>query len=72
MKEGWIKVFASANLMEVKLMEDLLKQHGIESHILSKPDSMIPSLGEAGLYTPADKAEAALAVLQSEAQAEQE
>lgn len=63
MKEGWVKVFSSLDLIQVKLVEDLLKQHGIESHILSKPDSAIPSLGEAELYAPAEKAEAAMEVL---------
>jgi len=46
-------------------VEDLLKQHGIESHILSKPDSVIPSIGEAELYTLAEKAKEALEVLKT-------
>lgn len=65
MKEGWVKVFSSLDLIQVKLVEDLLKQHGIESHILSKPDSVIPSIGEAELYTLAEKAEDALEVLKT-------
>jgi hypothetical protein len=65
MKEGWVKIFSSIDLIQVKLVEDLLKQHGIESHILSKPDSVIPSIGEAELYTIAEKAEEALEVVKT-------
>lgn len=63
MTEGWIKIYSAPDLLEVKLAEDILKQHGIESHIVSRPDSAIPSLGEASLYSPADKAEEAVAIL---------
>lgn len=63
MREGWVKVFASLDVLQTKLAEDILKQNGIESHILTKPDSMIPSVGEAELYTPADKASEAVEVL---------
>lgn len=63
MKEGWVKIFSSPELIQVKIAEDVLKQHGIESHILNKPDSVIPSIGEAELYTLAEKAEHALVVL---------
>lgn len=45
------------------MAEDLLKQNGIESHILAKPDSMIPSVGEAELYTLPEKAEQAVSLL---------
>jgi hypothetical protein len=65
MKEDWIKVFASTDLFKTKLVEDHLKQHDIESHILEKPDSAIPSLGEATLYTPADKAEQAMSLIKN-------
>ncbi len=63
MKEGWVKIFSSLDLIQVKLAEDILKQNGIESHILSKPDSMIPSVGEAELYTLPENADEALDVL---------
>jgi hypothetical protein len=63
MREGWVKVFASLDVLQAKLAEDILKQNGIESHILSKPDSMIPSVGEAELYAPAEKATEAIEVL---------
>jgi len=63
MKEDWVKVFASTELLKTKLVEDYLKRNDIESHILEKPDSAIPSLGEATLYTPQDKAERALQLI---------
>jgi hypothetical protein len=63
MKEGWMLVFSSPEVLQAKLAEDVLKQNGIESHILSKPDSVIPSIGEAELYTLAERAEEARQVL---------
>ncbi|MBX2930099.1 MAG: DUF2007 domain-containing protein [Saprospiraceae bacterium] len=63
MKQGWIKIFSALDVLQAKLAEDLLKQNGIESHILSKPDSMIPSVGEAELYTLPEKAEQAVSLL---------
>ncbi len=63
MKEGWVKIYSSLDLVQTKLAEDILKQNGIESHILSKPDSMIPSVGEATLYTLSEKADEALEIL---------
>lgn len=65
MKEGWIKVFSSLDLIEVKLAEDLLKQNDIVSHIANKPDSAIPSLGDAELYIHPDDKEAAVKVLKA-------
>jgi hypothetical protein len=65
MKEGWIRVFTARELYQVKIAEDVLKQNGIESHIVSKPDSVLPPLGEAELYTLPEKAQAALEVLRS-------
>jgi len=61
--EGWIKVFSSNEEYQVKIAEDVLKQNGIESHIVKHPDSAFPSLGEAALYTVPEKAEQAKAVL---------
>lgn len=63
MKEDWVKVFESSELLKTKLVEDALKRKGIESHILNKPDSAIPSLGAATLYTPREKAEQAIAIV---------
>lgn len=62
-KEGWINIFTSKDVLQAKLAEDVLKQAGIESHIVDQPDSVFPPLGEARLFTPADKAEAARQVL---------
>ena len=61
--QGWTKVYASQVLIEVKLAEDVLKQNGIESHILQRTDSNFPSIGEAVLYVLDEKAELAQVIL---------
>ncbi len=66
MKEGWVKIYSSVEEFKAKIIEDILKQNGIESHIVEKRDSAIPSLGESTLYTPPEKVEAALAILKEE------
>lgn len=63
MKENWVIVFVSADLIKVKMAEDVLKQEGIVSHIESRPDSIMPMLGEAVLYTLPEVAEEAAKVL---------
>lgn len=63
MTEGWIKVFSSPDLLQAKIAEDVLKQNGIESHIANKPDSVMPFLGSADLYTTEEDAESARKVL---------
>lgn len=63
MREGWILVYASSDVFHAKMAEDILKQNGIESHMVSKPDSVLPSIGEAELYTLPERAELALKVL---------
>lgn len=63
MKEGWIRVFSAAELYQVKIAEDKLKQEGIESHIVNKGDSAIPSIGEVDLYTQPEKAAQAVEIL---------
>lgn len=63
MKEEWVLIFSSTDLIQVKMAEDVLKQHDIESHIISKPDSAMPMLGEAELYTLPEKAEEAKTIL---------
>jgi hypothetical protein len=63
MIENWVKIYSSSDLLQVKMAEDVLKQNGIESHIVSKPDSVMPMLGEAELYTLPEKAEDARQVL---------
>ncbi len=64
MKENWVKIYQSTELIQVKLAEDILKQHGIESHILNPPDSAFPGLNYIGLYTLPEKAEEAVKVLE--------
>ncbi|MCB0571245.1 MAG: DUF2007 domain-containing protein [Phaeodactylibacter sp.] len=66
MKEDWVMIYSSTELFKAKIVEDILKQHGIESHILEKGDSAIPSVGEVTLYTPAEKAEQAIEILKKE------
>ncbi len=63
MKENWVKIYSSTDLMQVKLAEDVLKRNGIVSHILSHPDSAMPMLGEAELYALPENAEKAVAIL---------
>jgi len=63
MKENWVKIFTSTDLLQVKMAEDVLKQKGIVSHIESKPDSAMPMLGEAELYTLSENAETAKEML---------
>lgn len=63
MIEGWILVFSAPELYQVKIAEDVLKQNGIVSHILSAPDSILPALSEAKLYTTPENAESAFKVL---------
>ncbi|MFQ5446693.1 MAG: putative signal transducing protein [Saprospiraceae bacterium] len=64
MKENWVRIYRSTDLMKVKIAEGVLKQNGIESHIVNKPDSMLPMLGEAELFTPPEKSDAALKALE--------
>lgn len=63
MKENWVKIFSSKDLMQVKVAEDVLKQNNIVSHIISHPDSAMPMLGTAELYTMPENAAAAAKVL---------
>jgi len=66
MKEGWVKIFAASEEYQARIADDVLKQHGIESLVVGKPDSAIPSIGQAELYTPAEKAEEARRILREE------
>ena len=65
MKENWVKIYSSTDLMQVKLAEDVLKRNGIVSHILNHPDSAMPMLGEAELYALPENAEKAKAILEA-------
>lgn len=66
MKEGWVLVYSTDREFKAKIAEDVLKQNQIVSHILSKPDSAIPSIGGAELYTPTEDAEKARQILRQE------
>jgi len=63
MKEGWIRVFSANEMFKVKIAEDKLKQHGIESHIVNQGDSAIPSIGQVELFAPKEKATDAVKIL---------
>ena len=63
MKENWVEIYTADKVYQAKLAEDVLKQNGIESHIVNKPDSALPSIGEAKLYTLPEKAEQAVKIL---------
>jgi hypothetical protein len=63
MQEGWALIFTAKETYQAKIAEDILKQNGIESHIVSTPDSVLPPLGEAKLYTPLENVDAARKVL---------
>lgn len=65
MKENWVKIFSSKDLLRVKMAEDVLKKNNIVSHIANKPDSAMPMLSEATLYALPDKAEEAVKVLRA-------
>jgi hypothetical protein len=66
MKEGWILVYIADAEFKAKIAEDVLKQNEIVSHILSKPDSAIPSIGRAELYAPEEQADQAREILRKE------
>lgn len=51
MKEGWKIIFNARDLTQAKLIEDVLKQNGVVSHIISSADSVIPSIGSVDVYT---------------------
>lgn len=63
MQEGWVLIFTADQTYQAKIAEDILKQNGIESHILQTPDSVLPPLGEAKLYTLPEKAADARRIL---------
>ncbi len=63
MKEGWTMVFSTTEEYQARIADEVLKQNGIESLIVNKPDSMIPTVGAAELYTPPEKAERAREIL---------
>ena len=55
MVENWTLIYRHTDLLQVKLAEDVLKQNDIVSNIISKQDSVLPSIGSNELYAkPAD------------------
>lgn len=66
MKEGWTNIYDTDREFKAKLAEDVLKQHDIVSHIMSKPDSAIPAIGSASLYVKNEDVKQAVKILQEE------
>lgn len=64
MKEGWVIIFNARDLTQAKLVEDVLKQNGVISHIISSADSAIPSIGSVDVYTLPEHAEKAKAIIE--------
>jgi hypothetical protein len=50
-------------LTQAKLIEDVLKQNGVVSHIISSSDSVIPSIGSVEVYTHSEHAEKAKKII---------
>jgi len=63
MKQNWVRIFSSNQLIQVKIAENILKQNGIASHIINTSDSAIPALGEVELYTLPENAKRASELL---------
>lgn len=63
MKEGWEIIFNARDLTQAKLVEDVLKQNGVVSHIISSSDSVIPSIGSVEVYTHPEHAEKAKKII---------
>ncbi len=66
MLENWEKIFAAADILQVKLAEDVLKQNDIVSNIINKKDStnLTPGAGFE-LYARKEDTERALEVLKA-------
>lgn len=63
MKEGWEIIFNARDLTQAKLIEDVLKQNGVVSHIISSADSVIPSIGSVDVYTLPEHVEKAKTII---------
>lgn len=65
MKEDWVLIYSTKGDSKAKMMKRVLRQNGIESHILHRVDAIYPMFGEAKLYAPSEKAAKALKVLRT-------
>lgn len=63
MKEGWEVIFNARDLTQAKLVEDVLKQNGVVSHIVSSENSVIPSIGSVEVYTLPENVEKAKEII---------
>ena len=64
MNPNWKNVFSSGDAVQVRIAKDVLKNNGIESHIINKKDSVTMAFGEHELHVPNDLAKRAVAVLE--------
>lgn len=65
MKEDWVKVLSLRGGRRARIVKSLLKQYGIESHIIKRSDSTFAVTETATLYTPREKADKAISVLRA-------
>ena len=63
MVENWTLIYSNTDLLQVKLAEDVLMQHDIISNIISKQDSVLPSIGSNELYAKPEDAVRAKEIL---------
>ncbi len=65
MKEDWIMIYSTKGGSRAKVAKSVLRQNGIECHILQKKDAIYPMFGESKLYAPSTKAAKARQLLQA-------
>lgn len=63
--ENWKKVYESDILLEVKLIEDILKQSDIVSNIVDKEDRAFPMLSHPSLWVRDEDEKAALEMIRA-------
>ena len=54
MNDNWVKIHSSIGATHVELLKSMLEDNSIKAIILSRKDSMIPSIGEVELYVKND------------------
>ena len=50
MSNDWTKVATVGNIQKAEFIKGMLNENGIESNILNKRDSEIPSIGDVKIY----------------------
>lgn len=54
MNDNWVKIHSSIGAIHVELLKSMLEDNSIKAIILSRKDSMLPSIGEVELYVKND------------------